>query len=194
MTPRLRFDKVVLRLMADVRTALSGHVPAGTTVLVTCTAPIRVPARTAAAIVAAALPLLTRASIRRPRPRRLAIHGNDVCLRVVSHPLAGAPPVLGFVHNPTPHAEHLLDAAARWLDLLGRACHLRSTASPARRARGQVLRVPAEQGSGTDAVDAYLLEQLRPATPFRSIVLVDNDGRETPCPSTSTRRSSNPGR
>lgn len=165
---RLRFDKVVLRLMADVRSAADHVLPAGTTALITVSAPIRLPAKTAASIVDTVTALQARGST---RTRRATVHGNDVGVRLVTHTLARAPKLLGFVHNPDPEPNRLLDAAAQWLDLLGRASRARSTASPAGVARGHVLRVPATQGSGTAAVDAYLIEQLRPATPFRSIVV-----------------------
>ena len=47
---RLRFDKVVLRLVAGVREATAGLVRENDTVIFTLTAPIRQPAKTAAAI------------------------------------------------------------------------------------------------------------------------------------------------
>src|SRR5215831_13671473 len=48
--PRLRFDRVALGLIDRLRSALSGSLPDGRTVIVTITAPIRLPSRTAGAM------------------------------------------------------------------------------------------------------------------------------------------------
>ena len=48
--PGLRFDKVATRLMERLRAALGETVPDGTTVLLTITAPIRLPSKTAASL------------------------------------------------------------------------------------------------------------------------------------------------
>src|SRR5215467_14055812 len=48
--PRLRFDKVVTRLMERLQAAVREIVPDGTTVLLTVTAPIRLASKTAAAL------------------------------------------------------------------------------------------------------------------------------------------------
>ncbi len=137
---RLRFDKVVVRLLADLQAALAADVPAGTTVLVSCTAPIRVPGRTAVAIAERARAVLARPPARRARVLSSTIHGNQVGVRVVTHTLPQAPHLLGFVHNPGPRPADLLDAAAEWLTVLGDAS--------ARRAQG--------------ALDRYLCEQRLP--------------------------------
>jgi hypothetical protein len=48
--PRLRFDRVALGLVADLQAALRESIPIGQTVIVTVTAPIRLPSKTAAAL------------------------------------------------------------------------------------------------------------------------------------------------
>jgi hypothetical protein len=48
--PRLRFDKVATRLIERLQAALGETVPDGMTVLLTITAPIRLPSRTAASL------------------------------------------------------------------------------------------------------------------------------------------------
>jgi hypothetical protein len=45
--PRLRFDKVATRLIERLQATLGETVPDGTTVLLTITAPIRLPSKTA---------------------------------------------------------------------------------------------------------------------------------------------------
>lgn len=42
----LRFDKVVIRLLSDIRIAISNDIPKGTAILLTITAPIRLPSKT----------------------------------------------------------------------------------------------------------------------------------------------------
>lgn len=99
---RLRHDKVVKRLVADVQQGLRADVPATCVVLFTCTAPIRVPARTAEAITAMARACLARSKASpsgRARSRK-EVHGNSVCVRVMRSSAAIRPAVQGFVHNP----------------------------------------------------------------------------------------------
>ena len=48
--PRLRFDRVALGFVRRLQAALSASVPDGRTLILTITAPIRVPAKTAAAL------------------------------------------------------------------------------------------------------------------------------------------------
>jgi hypothetical protein len=46
----LRFDRVVIRVLSDLRRFADGRTPAGATVVLTLTAPIRTPAKTATAL------------------------------------------------------------------------------------------------------------------------------------------------
>src|ERR1700730_14931868 len=48
--PRLRFDKVATRLMERLQATLGGTVPDGMAILLTITAPIRLPSKTAASL------------------------------------------------------------------------------------------------------------------------------------------------
>src|SRR5258708_38363085 len=59
---RLRFDKVVTRLMDRLQATLGETVPAGMTVLLTITAPIRLPSKTAASLDGKIQTLLSRDS------------------------------------------------------------------------------------------------------------------------------------
>src|SRR5579884_3881264 len=96
--PRLRFDKVALRLIADLQAALRDDVPEGKTVLFTVTAPIRLPAKTVAELVPRIRPLLKSGRARAELAETL--NGNQVRVRVVTGRAKRAPNVLGFVHNP----------------------------------------------------------------------------------------------
>ncbi len=106
--PRLRFDKVALRFLNAVRTALGTAVPEGTTVLLAITAPIRLPSKTALDLEIE-VPRLVR---RRPKVDRcVTIHGNKICIRIVKT-TKGMARVAGFVHTCEPSAaQTLLDAA-----------------------------------------------------------------------------------
>src|SRR6516162_3717724 len=115
--PRLRFDRVALRLVADLRTALGGSVPPGHTVLVTITAPIRLPARTAAAIEEKIRKLVaTRAA-----PARLTgtIHGNEIQVHLLKGGTGRTARLIGFVHNPDSDPTILIDVARSLLARLG---------------------------------------------------------------------------
>src|SRR5260370_20963214 len=58
--PRLRFDKVATRLIEGLQAALGEIVPDGMTVLLTITAPIRLPSKTAASLEDKILTLISR--------------------------------------------------------------------------------------------------------------------------------------
>jgi hypothetical protein len=110
---RLRFDKVVLRLINSLKTTLAEIVPEDQTVIFTLTAPIKLPAKTAAAIEGLVRDGLPDSKVRN------TIHGNHVRLRRVAGVPAEMPRVIGFVHNPESDASLILALAeAR---LLGRA-------------------------------------------------------------------------
>lgn len=102
---RLRFDKVALRLIGGLRSALAEIVPDDQTVIVTLTAPIRLPSRTAAAIEG-----LVRDGLPDKDVRRM-IHNNQVRLRRVAGVAPEMPRVIGFVHNPESDAGLILTLA-----------------------------------------------------------------------------------
>lgn len=107
----LRFDKVVVELLGDLRTYVEQAVPAGSTVIVTITAPIKLPNKTEKAIEEQiALPLLSTAEWHG------LIYENSVHLRIVK-PLASKARyrLLGFVHNPGTSPKTLLELAGTWL-------------------------------------------------------------------------------
>ena len=112
----LRFDKVVVRLVGGVKAALADVVPQGQAVVFTVTAPIRLPAKTAAALE----------SLLRDCPpdgeRREVLHGNPVRVRRLTGVPPHMPKTLGFVHNPSSDAGLILDiAAARLFERQGEA-------------------------------------------------------------------------
>jgi hypothetical protein len=103
---KLRFDRVVVRLVSDVKTALADVVPQRQAVLFAVVAPIKLPAKTIAALV----------NLARDCPpdgeRREVLHGNSVRLRRLTGVAPHMPKTLGFVHNPDSDAALILDLAA----------------------------------------------------------------------------------
>jgi hypothetical protein len=109
---RLRFDKAVLRLVDSLKASLAGVVPEGQTVIFTVTAPIKLRAKTAAA-----LEDLVRGDLLGAEVHRI-IHGNRVRVRRVTNVPTYMPRVVGFVHNPESDAGLIMAQAES--RLLGR--------------------------------------------------------------------------
>jgi hypothetical protein len=140
-TPRLRFDKVAVRLVRDVRNTLGGMLPDGLCVLFTVTAPIREPSKTAMAITEMIQAILSVTPVL--AGHFATLHGNEVQVRVVASRTPHALRVAGFIHNPDPSAAALLDIAQSLLEAVEPAdvATQRSAANVAtlRRICGQVL-------------------------------------------------------
>ncbi len=103
----LRFDEVATRVVERLRAAVSDTAPNGTTVVVTITAPIRLPGKTTASLASKIHTLLGR---RAPgKDVKATIHGNRVRIRIVRGAAKRAPKLVGFVHNPDIDPRLLLD-------------------------------------------------------------------------------------
>jgi hypothetical protein len=170
-TPRLRFDKVATRLIERLRTTLGDIVPDGTTVVLTITAPIRVAAKTAAALEDRIPTLLAR----RPpgRDEKATVNGNRVQIRLLRNHSEIAPKCVGFVHNADSDPLLLLNMTRDLLDLFGADAGRRA----AKRAGERWLVVTSAGGSAL--LDAYrdIYSQLRMATGFAKILIAFGDGR-----------------
>jgi len=164
--PRLRFDKVVIGLMEHLQVTLGKAVPDRTTVLLTVTAPIRLPSKTAVALKAKIQILLDRRSP--PRDAKGTIHGNRVRIRLLRHEAERAPKMIGFVHNPDSDWLLLLDMTRDLLELIFKAQASRAT-KPA--GEHWLVVITAE---GTSHLQAYLYicSQLRASTKFKKILMV----------------------
>ncbi len=114
--PRLRFDRVVIGLLNRLRASLGEIVPDGTMAIVSCTAPIRLPSKTAAAIQEKTGALLQRKTSR--RDYAASIHGNRVRIRLAKPGSPAAPKFVGFVHNPESDPRPLLDLTEELVALL----------------------------------------------------------------------------
>lgn len=163
--PHLRFDKVALGLVRRLREALDDAVPDGMTVIVTCTAPIRLAAKTEAA-----LKEHVKTCLARPTARWAGtIHGNETHIRLVKSGPRQAPKLIGFAHNPETDAETLLDAAQALLQCVGAAEKMHVTAQET------WLVLVAED----DSVEAWRIvcKQLSLTTDFVKILIVSGGGR-----------------
>src|ERR1700694_3660956 len=114
--PRLRFDKVATRVIERLQATLGETVPDGMTVLLTITAPIRLPSKTAAALEDKIQTLLGRGSP--GRDEKDTVHGNRVKIRLLRGESAQAPKMIGFVHNSDSDPFLLLNMTGELLELV----------------------------------------------------------------------------
>jgi hypothetical protein len=101
---RLRFDKVALRLLDGVKAGVGQILPIDQSIAFTVTAPIKLPAKTSAALQEC-LPQLHAQGL------STAINGNEIRARIVRNTSRHMPRVVGFVHNPDINADLLLTIA-----------------------------------------------------------------------------------
>jgi hypothetical protein len=169
--PHLRFDKVVTRLMERLQAALGEAVPDGITVLLTVTAPIRLPAKTAAALEDKIHTLLGRRSP--GRDQKDTIHGNRVRIRLLRDESKRAPKMIGFVHNPGTDPLLLFNMTADLLGLVSAEAGRRA----ARLAGDRWLVVISALGISCLGAYRHIYSQLRMPTAFKKILMLFGDGR-----------------
>jgi len=173
--PRLRFDRVVVDLLGQLRSALDERVPAGQTVMITMTAPILQPGKTAAALTQAIGARIAG------RARRIRIdetlYGNRIRTHLARDVPADAPRVMVFVHNPSPLAglPAVLFALTSALLALAKAPPTRR--KPQGAAPGRWLVLIPEGGSAHPATLRHILEDLGLTGRFERILLVRGRGR-----------------
>ena len=109
----LRFDRVVVRVLHRLALFVDCNAPKGLAVLLTLTAPVRVPKKTAVALEREVAALLQNRFSE--IERSVVLHGNRAELRLVERPPTGGRALLGFVHNPNVDAVVILNLAERWL-------------------------------------------------------------------------------
>ena len=176
--PRLRFDKVVIRLMERLEANLGETVPDGMTVLLTITAPIRLPAKTAAALEDKMQTLVRRGS--RSRDEKDTIHGNRVQIRLLRDESERAPELIGFVHNPDSDPLLLLNMTHELLGLISAAAGKRGLSLRAAQSglAGDRWLVVINAG-GIACLEAYryICSKLRTAPDFQKVAMVFGDGR-----------------
>jgi hypothetical protein len=168
--PGLRFDKVATRLIERLQSALGETVPDGTTVLLTVTAPIRLPSKTTASLEDKVQTLLGRGST--GRDENDTIHGNRVRIRLLRGESERAPKMIGFVHNPDSEPLLLFNLTSELLELINGEVGRRVP----RIAGDRWLVVISARGISCLEAYRYIYSQLRMATHFQKIVLVFGDG------------------
>ncbi len=169
--PRLRFDKVANRLTERLHGALGKTVPDGRTVLVTITAPIRLPSKTAASLEDRIQTLLGRRSP--GRDVEATIHGNRVRIRLLGSDTNRAQKMVAFVHNSDSDPLLLLDMTRELLELIRTEAGRR----PPKLAVDRWLVVFSAKGSS--CLEAYrsISSQLRMPTDLKKILMVFQNGR-----------------
>ncbi len=168
--PRLRFDKVATRLIERLQATLGEIVPDGMTVLLTITAPIRLPSKTAASLEDKIPTLLERGSPQ--RDEKHTIHGNRVRIRLSRDESERAPKMIGFVHNSDSDPLLLLNMTGELLELISAEGGRRAP----QLAGDRWLVVISAAGLSCLEAYRYIYSQLRPATDFKKTLLVFGDG------------------
>lgn len=171
--PRLRFDRVALRLIRDLQVALCESVPDGHTIVFTVTAPIRLASKTVAALADEIRSRLARRTGRLELDE--TINGNQVRARLVEDVSGRASKVIGFVHNPdSDHPEVLLRLTELLLRRLGAATGKRA---PEKSAGPRWLALDGDDGFPHAETYRYVYSQLGIATDYQKILLVLAGGR-----------------
>ncbi|HLY07137.1 MAG TPA: hypothetical protein VKR31_15435 [Rhizomicrobium sp.] len=111
---RLRFDRVALRFIEDVQSALHDIVPDDRTLFFAITAPIRMGSKTAAMLVENVRGVLARRRARVDLDE--TINGNRTRVRLVKGVFNGRRAV-GFVHNPETDPELIFETTLSVLEL-----------------------------------------------------------------------------
>lgn len=171
-TPRLRFDKVALRLISRLQAALSLRVPDGTVVILTVSAPIRLPAKTADELERHIGECLRRGAMNVEISDTIC--ANQTRVRFVKGAARPASKVIVFVHNPDIDSRGLFDLTSALLKHIGAAADER----PPESFRGERWLVLAdEQGPAQIETYRHVYSQLGVSTDFKKILVVLSDGR-----------------
>jgi len=169
--PHLRFDKVATRLMNRLQAGLRDTVPEGMTVLLTLTAPIRLPSKTAAALQDRINVLIQRGEP--GRDVKDTIFRNRVQVRFLREVPEQAPRMIGFVHNSDSDPPPFFQMTRQLLELAGDEALRRAT----RRAGDRWLVVKSADGSSCLQAYQYIYSRLRMPTGLKKTFIVFGDGR-----------------
>jgi len=164
--PRLRYDRVALQFLRDIRGGLRQGLASGETAIVAVRAPILQSGKTAAAL--AERIRLRRVSRSRTTEIRARAYGNRISVRIARNAWGRGPEVIGFVHSAGSSPSLILNAAQTLLD-----CLAKGAAAASERPHWLVLRGDAALGKTFRNV---CLQISRP-TGFEKILLVDARGR-----------------
>jgi hypothetical protein len=168
--PRLRFDKVATGLIERLQETLGQTVPDGMTVLLTITAPIRLPSKTAASLEDK---IQMRLGLGSPsRDEKDTIHGNRIHIRFLTDQAEKAPKMIGFVHNPDTDPFLLFNMTRELLELINAEP---SRPSP-RPAGDRWLVITSTIKISSLTAYRYIYSQLRVASDYEKVLIVFADG------------------
>jgi len=170
--PRLRFDRVALRVVRRLQEALSASVPDGRTLILTITAPIRVPSKTAAALEDNIRTYLARQSAKGEVEQ--TIHGNQIRVRLVKGGSRRTTKVIGFVHNPDSDPDVLFDITLSLLERIGAKAR---KGAPAGSTSERWLVLAGDDRFSQMEIYRQVCSQLSIPTDFKTILMVLADGR-----------------
>lgn len=170
--PRLRFDRVALRLVGGLQAVLREFVPDGQTVILTITAPIRLPSKTAAALEDKIRICLARGF--EQADIKDTIYGNQIRIRLVKGISRRVSKVIGFVHNPGSDPNVLLSLTQSLLQHISAAA-----VNPAseRFTGDRWLVLANKDGSSYLGTYRHICSQLSISTDFKKILMTFADGR-----------------
>ena len=170
--PRLRFDRVALGFVRRLQAALSASVPDGRTLILTITAPIRAPSKTAAALEDNIRTYLARQS--GEGVAKHTIHGNQIRVRLVKGGSRQTTKVIGFVHNPDSDPDVLFDITLSLIERIGAKAR---TGAPARSAGDRWLVLAGDDRFSHMETYRHVYPQLSIPTDFKKILMVLAGGR-----------------
>jgi hypothetical protein len=170
--PRLRFDRVALRFVRRLQDALSASVPDDRTLVLTITAPIRVPAKTVAALEDNIRTYLARQSA--VGEARYTIHGNQIWVRLVKGGSRRTTKVIGFVHNLDSDPDVLFDITLSLIERIGAKAR---NGAPAGSAGDRWLVLVREVPLSHIEPYRHAYSRLSIPTDFKKILMVLADGR-----------------
>jgi hypothetical protein len=170
--PRLRHDRVALRFVRDMQSALREPVRDGQTVILTITAPIRLAKKTSAALQEKIRTWLEGAS--KKVEAKETILGNQIRVRILKNGSRRNSRVIGFVHNADSNPDILLNVTQSLLERIGSKAEIRTPA----RFRGDRWLVLAN-GYGLTDIETYqhVYSQLSIPHDFKKILMVFDDGQ-----------------
>jgi hypothetical protein len=170
--PRLRFDRVALRVVEDLRAALRELVPDDQAVILTITAPIRLASKTTAALKDRIKACLAC----RPAEAEIkdTIHGNQIRIRLVKDAPWRVSKVIGFVHNPGSDPDVLLNLTQLLVQHIGSAA---GKCAPKEFAGDRWLVIAHEDGFPHIETYRHIYSQLSISTDFQKILMVLSSGR-----------------
>lgn len=169
--PRLRFDKVATRVVEHLQATLGETVPDGITVLLTITAPIRLPSKTTTILEDKIRTCLGRGST--GRDENDTINGNRIHILCLRNETARAPKVIGFVHNTESDPRLLFNMTQELLDLISSEAG-RWTMT---RVGDRWLVAICARDSSYSEVYHYIYSQLTMESVYKKILIVFGDRR-----------------